>query len=62
MLIRHLTAMQSGHFYMIFHYPTYLPEPKTKSKAKRELITCLFAMLHHLGDGHKPLEQIVQKN
>lgn len=62
MLIKHLTAMQSVHFYMIFHYPTYLPESKTKSKAKPELLMCLFTMLHHFGDGHKPLEQIVQKN
>lgn len=62
MLMKHLTDMQSVHFYMIFHCPTYLPESKTKSKAELELITCLFTMLHHFGDGHKPLEQIVQKN
>lgn len=51
-------------FYMIFHYLTFLLESKTKSEVKSELILflCLSTMLHHFGDGEKPLEQTIWQN
>lgn len=56
--------MHSVHFYMIFHYPTFLLEPKIKPKVKSELILFLYlsTMLHHFGDGDKPLDQTVLQN
>lgn len=63
MLIKHLSTMHSAHFYMIFHYPTFLLESKIKQKTKPELIFFLHlsTMLHHFGDGDKPLEQTICK-
>lgn len=48
---------------MIFHYPIFFLDSKTKAKAKSEMVCflCVSTMLHHSSDGDKPPEQTSAK-